>query len=179
MLPSPGDGDPGSVEAGFQGRPTLRGSAPAPSLGALQGSQAWKLGQKRAAPFSPSPTARKEVVLWQPCPPSPALGTQLALNKYLCMDLSVIQGPVLGHGSGNKAVGAEALPLLAASLSPTCYSDLHFPQLLFEFLFTLGCPSDLLYVEKWEWATQGSCGVLRGRLSLALPSRALAAGLVP
>lgn len=30
MLPSPGVGDPGSLEAGFQGRRTLRGSIPRP-----------------------------------------------------------------------------------------------------------------------------------------------------
>lgn len=82
----------------------------------------------------------------------------------------------MGQGSVNCADGAGDPPLLAHPLPPR-YSDFHMPRLLFGLPFTLGPWGELLCAEKWEWAPQVSYGVLRGRPSLALMSRALAAGL--
>lgn len=78
MLPSLGCGDPGLMEDVFWGKIDLARTCP----WAL--ALAWRPG-KKAGPGSAAERApiRKEVAVRHPGPPSPAPGTQSALNKCL------------------------------------------------------------------------------------------------
>ena len=158
MTPSPGDGDPGSVEAGFQGRPTLRGSAPTRCL--QPGGLAKEPGLGPPPKARPPPSL-KGVVLRHPCPSSPTLGSQSALNKCLRMDQRHTK-PGLGtryrelRRWGCRVPQPPHVTLISGFVN--CYLDFFSP-----------------------WGTRvrcfgprnGSCGVLGGRPSPALLSRHL------